>query len=102
MPPLHTIPARLVVTCVIGYMAPMVAMWFLAPTIQASVARHGLSPGNTRTVEWWLGFIPYPVPFTARAALGLAIVIVPPLVFVLLWRRARRRARTFSLTAGTG
>lgn len=92
MPSLHTMPPRLVLTYVIGYMAPMVVMWFAAPALQAYLTRRGVDVGDAWTFDWWLGIIPYPVPFTVRAALALAFVIVPPIAFVFLWWRARRRA----------
>ena len=90
--PLHTMPFRLVLAYGLGCMAPMVVMWFVAPGIQAFLSRRGVDVGDAWTFEWWLGVIPYPVPFTARAALGLAIMVIPSLIFMLAWWLARRRA----------
>jgi len=101
MPSLQTMPLRLVLSYALAYMAPMVVMWFAAPAIQVYVAGRGVDVGDAWAFNWWLGIIPYPVPFTARAALGLAIVIVPSVAFVFLWWRARRRAANLSLNAGT-
>ena len=92
MTPLHRMPLRLVLAYAIGGMTPMVVMWFVAPAIQAYLARRGVAVGDAWVFEWWLGIIPYPVPFTARAALGLAIMIVPSVAFVFVWWLARRRA----------
>lgn len=89
MPPLHAMPVRLVLTYAIAYMAPMGIMWFLAPALQRYLAGRGAEVGSAWTFEWWLGLVPYPVPFTARAGLGLAIVVVPPIAFVFVWWRAR-------------
>ena len=100
MTPLHTMPLRLVIAYAIGCMAPMGVMWFLAPAIQAYLARRGVDVGDAWTFEWWLGIIPYPVPFTARAALGLAVMVIPSVAFVFVWWLARRRAAKLSLNAG--
>ena len=102
MPPLHMLPPRLVLAYALGAMAPMLVMWFLAPALQAWLVRRGVDVGDAWTFEWWLGIVPYPVPFTARAALGLAIMIVPPVAFVFAWWLARRRAARRSLHVGTG
>ena len=94
-------PLRLVLAYAIGFMAPMVFMWFFAPALQAYLSRRGVDPGNAWTFDWWLGIVPYPVPFTARAALGLAIMVGPSAMFVFVWWLARRRAAKRSLNPGT-
>lgn len=99
MPPLHTMPFRPVLAYALGFMAPMAIMWFIAPAIQEYVARRGGDVGDAWTFEWWFGIIPHPVPFTARAALGLAVMVVPPAAFLFLWWLARRRAAKVSLDA---
>lgn len=91
MRPLHTLPARLVLTYAAGYMAPMATMWFLAPALQGLLERRGVDIGNAWHFEWWLGLVPYPVPFTARAGVGVALVVVPPIAFILACWQARRR-----------
>jgi hypothetical protein len=79
----------MVVALALGYMGPMIVIWFLAPVIDFIAVSLGAPSGGGYPL--FGGVIPYPSPFTGREALGVAIVVVPPAVFVLLWMWSRKR-----------
>jgi hypothetical protein len=81
----------MVVVLALGYMAPMVALWFLAPVIGWIAVALGAPPGGGDGYPLLGGVIPYPSPFTWREALGVAVVVVPPAALALLWVWSRRR-----------
>ena len=88
---LQAMPFRQVLAYALGGMAPMAAMWFVAPALQAYLVRRGVDIGDAWTFKWWIGIIPYPVPFNGRAALGVVIMFLPSVTFVFIWWLAQRR-----------
>ena len=89
-------PFRTVAAVAIGCVAPMAVMWFLAPLVRDAAEARGW-PVSGWTFAWF-GVVPYPTPFTWRAALGLSLIVVPPVVMGATWyvRRylsARRGAK---------
>lgn len=67
----------------------MTALWFLAPWVE-SVATALRAPRSGAWTTRWFLFIPYPEPFTGRAALAVGLIVVPPVGFLGLWSLARR------------
>lgn len=94
MSSLRDVSGRMVAALALGYMAPMIVIWFLAPAIGWTAVSLGAPPGGGRGYPLFGGVIPYPSPFTWREALGVAMVVVPPAAFALLWMWSRRRAPT--------
>lgn len=82
----------------LGWAAPMLVMYFAAPALQEYLERRGVDVGDAWRFQWWLGIVPYPVPSTTRAALAIALMLVPPVAFVFLWWVARRRASKFYIS----
>ena len=91
---LRELPGRMVVALALGYMAPTLVIWFLAPAIGWIAVSLGAPSAGGRGYPLFGGAIPYPSPFTWREALGVAIVVVPPAAFALLWTWSRRRVPT--------
>jgi hypothetical protein len=92
MAPLHTWSFRDVLAYALGWAVPMLVMYFGAPALQEYLERRGVDVGDAWRFQWWLGIVPYPVPFTTRAGLAIALILVPPIAFVFVWWIARRRA----------
>jgi hypothetical protein len=88
---LRDLSGRMVVALALGYMSPMIVIWFLAPVIGWIAVSLGAPPDGGRGYPLLGGVIPYPSPFTWREALGVALVVVPPAAFVLMWKWSRRR-----------
>jgi hypothetical protein len=86
---LRDLSGRMVVALALGYMSPMIIIWFLAPVIDWIAVSLGAPSGGGYPL--FGGVLPYPSPFTWREALGAALVVVPPGVFVLLWMWSRKR-----------
>lgn len=74
----------------LGYMAPMIAMWWIGPSVGWLADTRGAASGWD--FRFLGGIVPYPYPFTGRAAIGLALIGVPPLLFIVLWLWSRSRS----------
>lgn len=92
-----SLSARHAISIAIGSAAPMIVLWFLAPTVETIATALGAAPTAGWTTRWF-GIIPYPDPFTRRAALAVGLIAMVPLVFLGLWGLARRTRRS----PGTG
>jgi hypothetical protein len=88
---LRHLSGRMVMALALGYMAPMIVLWFLAPAIGWIAVSLGAPSGGGRGYPLFGGVIPYPSPFTWREAVGVALVGVPPAAFALIWMWSRKR-----------
>ncbi|HEX9565825.1 MAG TPA: hypothetical protein VF981_17730 [Gemmatimonadaceae bacterium] len=86
---MRDLSSRLVLALALGYAAPMATMWFVAPFVPFIADALGLSDRGGRAFRW-IGIIPLPDPFTWRAWIGLALIIVPPVLFGVTWLILRR------------
>lgn len=67
----------------------MAVLWFLTPVVEIIATALGAPPSGAWATRWFL-FVPYPDPFTWRAALAVGLIVAPPVGVLLLWGIARR------------